>query len=105
MLRAGAEASGLRLVSNSVAMKSHEPLPVGFDAVVGLGEDALTIRLRSRKNALFGQTIMRSCTCRTRSGVVAHAPAFICPVHVFGRWVIKHVPIGGNALSKKIARD
>ena len=45
MLRAGAEASGLRLVSNSVAMKSHEPLPMGFDAVVGLGDNALTIGL------------------------------------------------------------
>ena len=60
------------------------------------------IRLASRKNSIFGQIIKRTCTCVSGTGVSAHAPAALCPVHVLGGWLRTNVAIGAKVFSDNI---
>ena len=87
MLRACSEASPLRRASSDAEMDAFTPLPTGVDGVVGLSGQTLIVRLRSRKNALFGDIIKRSCSCLEKLGVSAHVPPALCPVHVLWPWV------------------
>ena len=73
-----------------------EGLPITFDnsgsgvgkALLSVEENAVVLRLASRKNRPQGSTLRRSCWCRECKAT--------CPVHVLGAW-FKTLPQGRRA--------
>ena len=89
--------------SGKVILDEDACLPEGTDGWIGLHKNMLVVRLASRKNAFFGQIIKRSCTCVSRSGASAHAPAAMCPVHILGKWLSDNVAVGTKVFSNGVA--
>ena len=105
MLRASNEASALvRDPEVSVLGNLFLPLPEGVRGAIGLINNTLCIRLRTRKNHIFGDCIRRSCTCVNPQGVSAYLNDLVCPVHVLRPWVMRKAPPGHPLFGSNIAR-
>ena len=87
LLRANSEATHLRRAASSAEFNVFEPL--ACEGVIGMAEGCLVIRLRSRKNRVGGETIVRHCVCQKAEGVSpSHnevSLSFPFPVAVGGR--------------------
>ena len=102
LLRARSEATHL-VFSNAPELSCPRlPLPEGVDALCGLAGNCLTIRLRSRKNYMHGDTINRACVCSSTDNS-PHVKAAICPVHVLGDWLGLHCVPGKRISPNNIA--
>ena len=100
LLRARSEASALTRARPSVLSDRFNPVPVNGIGVVG---DRLVIRLRSRKNKVDGDTIVRSCVCAGGADVSARVPSTVCPVRVLWPWIESRCEVGDRLFSDNIA--
>ena len=103
-LRARSEASGLVRARCEADLtdrfKQIEP-----DGVIGIVGESLVIRLRSRKNQIAGDTVARNCVCHGQTGVSAHVPRELCPVHILWPWVQNRVERGKPLFLHSIAHS
>ena len=89
MLRAKSEASLIRRARTQAEINDlATPLPAGVHGVLGVCGQTLVLRLRSRKSAIFGDAVRRSCTCVPAKGVSLYIPSSLCPIHVLWPWVV-----------------
>ena len=63
LLRANSETTHLRRAAGSAEFNAFEPL--ACEGVVGLVDNCLVVRLRSRKTKVGGESIVRHCVCKT----------------------------------------
>ena len=77
--------------------------PIKNPGVIGLVGDALWIRLKSRKNRLGGDAILRKCTCVFSNRASIHAPRRLCQRHCLWQWVVNRAPSGKAVFGEKIA--
>ena len=104
LMRAASETTFLRrAASNAELTNTFVPLPC--EGSVGLIDDSVVVRLRSRKTRIGGETITRSCICNGRSGVNVHILSSLCPVHFLWPWIAKHVQPGSRIFHDSIASD
>ena len=106
MLRAASECADLIVAdSNSEWLNLHVPIRDGVKGVVGLTNGQLLVRLKSRKNSIFGDTVCRTCVCRGAEGVSGHIPAPLCPVHALWPWIVKYRKGGQRVFCENISKS
>ena len=104
MLRAKNEGTGLRFVSERAdILDESSPLPEYDRGWVGKFGPQLVVKLKSRKNKMFGCVIVRSCVCKGSAGVSGHVPSVLCPVHVLWEWLLRNVRVGQLAFNERTA--
>ena len=101
MLRARSEASGLVRAPDEFFIDRFTQ--VNHQGVIGLVDNNLVIRLRSRKNRIGGDVIERACVCQGAGGVNAHVPAVMCPVHTLWPWVTNRARPGERIFNDNIS--
>ena len=106
MLRAASEGSNLQFSRDpNLLGRQSAQLPDGVEGLIGRLGDNLVVRLRKRKTHIFGDSILRSCTCVKGSGVSIYVPSTLCPIHVLLPWLENHTIPGQRIFSPSIARD
>ena len=103
LLRARSEASFLRRASPGSFLEPFQP--VESQGEIDLVEDALVIRLRSRKNRLGGDAISRSCSCHATVSTSSHIPPQACPAHVLWPWIKARAGPGDAIFKENIAQS
>ena len=102
LLRSRSEASTLVMNASEDTLRNrHQQLVV--PGVIGILDQKLVIRLRSRKNRLGGDTISRDCVCKKKTGVNIHVPVCLCPIHFLWEWIKSRGVPGKPLFSEGVA--
>ena len=101
LLRARSETAVLKRACPATFSNHFAPIQPGGE--VGLVGQKLTIRLRSRKNRMGGDTVVRTCSCASPDDISSHIPKSICPVHVLWPWIVRNTAEGKPIFKANIA--